>query len=250
MRLVLAGLLVAIAAPPRRPERLRPAARVPISRAIPAQELVADAGSFTIVQAGVRIGREVFTIHRTLPPDPGYVADGAAIYATRRLVPVLRTDSAGSPLRYQVDEFVGDRRQAQLTLSVTRGRGSERLQTRRGEAANEFKVGTGARLLDDDVFAQYYFIARAMVHSQPLTAGPAVIVPLLVPREGGTLAAPVSIVGDEHLDIGGQSRTAVHMRMNPAGGEPRDIWADAEGRVLRVAIPARGLVALRDDVPS
>jgi hypothetical protein len=214
------------------------------------QAEVADAGTFTIVQAGVKIGREVFTIHRMSPPDAGYVVDGAAVYVTRRLVPVLRTDSGGSPLRYEVDEFLGDRRQAQLTLSIARGRGSERVQTRRGESATEFRVGSGARLLDDDVFADYYFIARAMTRSRPRSAGQAIVVLLLVPKKGGTVMAPVSIIGDEHLDIAGQSLTAVHMRIDPAGGDPRDIWADGEGRVLRIAIPARGLVALRDDVPS
>jgi hypothetical protein len=192
----------------------------------------------------------VFTIQQAPPPDPGYVVQGTAVYLTRRLIPVLRTDSAGAPLRYEVDEFVGDRRQAQLTLNVARGHGSERVQTRRGESAKEFRVGVGACLLDDDVFAQYYFIARALVHAQPSTPGPTLVVTLLVPRKGGTVAAAVSMIGNEHLDIAGQSRTAVHMRVDPAGGEPRDIWADAQGRLLRIAIPARGLVAVRDDVPS
>ncbi len=249
MRLVLAGLFIAIAAPPRHPGA-RLAVNVPAGPEGVAQATIADAGSFTILQGGVRIGREVFTIQHAAPPDGGYVVEGAAVYITHRLVPVLRTDSAGTPLRYEVDEFVGDRRQAQLTLGVARGRGSERIQTRRGESATEFRVGLGACLLDDDVFAQYYFIARVMVHAQPLSAGRVLVVTLLVPRLGGTVTAPVSFIGDEHLDIGGQSRTAVHMRMDPVGGDPRDIWADAQGRLLRVAIPARGLVAMRDDVPS
>jgi hypothetical protein len=250
LRLVLAGLLMAIAAPPRRPGTLRPGAGMAVGRSAAAQAAVDDAGSFTILQAGVKVGREVFTIQQTPPPDGGYVVQGSAVYVTRRLVPVLRTDSAGTPLRYEVDEFVGERRQAQLTLNVARGRGSERTQTRGGESAKEFRVGVGARLLDDDVFAQYYFIARAMVLAQPLTPGRAMVMTLLVPRRGGTVAAPVSIIGNEHLDIGGQSRTAVHIRIDPPGGEPRDIWADIQGRLLRVAIPARGLVAVRDDVPS
>jgi hypothetical protein len=216
------------------------------------QGSIADQGSFTVLQAGVKVAREVFTIREAPPPDVGYVLEGAVVYPARRVVPILRTDSGGTPIRYEVDEFAGDRRESQLTLSVTRGRGSERVQTRRGESATEFKVAQGTRLLDDDVFAQYYFIARATVRSQPHSSGPVqgMVVPLLVPQREGTVTAPVTVIGNERLDIAGQSRTAIHLRIVPSDGDVRDIWADAQGRLLRIAIPARGLVALRDDVPS
>jgi len=208
-----------------------------------------DAGSFTILRGGAKIGREVFTIRRTAAPDVGYLVEGAAVYPTRRLVPVLRTDSTGTPVRYEVEELVADRRQRQLTLQISRGHGSERVQTRQGESASEFKIEAGARLVDDDIFAQYYFIARTVMHLPPPRTGPALVVPLLIPRLAGTVAAPVSVVGDERLDIAGQSRAAMHLRVEPTGSEPRDVWADAEGRVLRVSIPGRGIVASRDDVP-
>jgi hypothetical protein len=213
------------------------------------QASIADAGSFTVLEGGSKVGKEVFTIHRLPPPDAGYLIEGSAVYLTRRLVPVLRTDSSGAPLRYQLDEFAADHRQRQLTLQVVRGRGSERVQTSGGESATEFLVASGARLLDDDVFAQYYFIARATMGSFHGT-GRSLVVPLLIPLRGGTVVAPIVIVGDERLDVAGQPRDAVHFRIQDGDGQPRDVWADQEGRVLRVAIPARGLVALRDDLPS
>jgi hypothetical protein len=212
------------------------------------QSSIADAGSFTVLQGGSKIGKEVFTIHRMPPPDAGYLVEGAAVYLTHRLVPILRTDSSGTPVRYELDEFVGDHRQRQLTLEVVRGRGSERVQTSRGESATEFLVAPGARLLDDDVFAQYYFIARASIAASHDPGG-SMVVPVLIPRRGGTVGAPIAILGDERVDVAGQSRDAVHLRIRGGEGEPRDVWADQEGRVLRVAIPARGIVALRDDVP-
>jgi hypothetical protein len=213
------------------------------------QATVADAGSFTVLQGGAKIGREVFTIRRLAPPDVGYLVEGAAVYPTRRLVPVLRTDSSGTPVRYEVEELVADRRQRQLTLQISRGHGSERVQTRQSESATEFKIGPDSRLIDDDLLAQYYFIARMAVRPQPLAEGHVVVVSLLVPRLAGTVAADVSVIGTEHLDIAGQSRAAVHLRIEPAGGPPRDVWADAEGRVLRISIPARGLLVSRDEVP-
>lgn len=212
------------------------------------QAMIADAGSFTVLLGGLKVGKEVFTIHRLPPPDAGYQIEGAAVYSTRRLVPVLQTDSSGTPVRYQLDELAGDHRQRQLTLQVVRGRGSERIQTSGGESATEFLVASGARLLDDDVFAQYYFIARATIGSFH-DPGRSMVVPLLIPLRGGTVAAPIVIVGDERLNVAGQPRDAVHFRIRDGDGQPRDVWADQEGRILRVAIPARGLVALRDDLP-
>lgn len=72
------------------------------------QSGIADAGSFTVLQGGSKVGKEVFTIHRLPPPDGGYLVEGSAVYLTRRLVPVLRTDSGGTPMRYQLDEFAAD----------------------------------------------------------------------------------------------------------------------------------------------
>jgi hypothetical protein len=213
------------------------------------QATVADAGSFTILQGGAKIGREVFTIRLTTAPDVGYLAEGSAVYPTRRLLPVLRTDSSGAPLRYEVEEFVADRRQQQLTLQVTRGRGSERVQTRQGESASEFLVAPGARLLDDDIFAYYYFIARLVVPSRHLGTGQVLTLPLLMPRRASTTATPVTVLGDEQVEVAGVSRAAVHIRIGPAQGEVRELWADATGRVLRVSAPGRGTVAVRDDLP-
>lgn len=213
------------------------------------QAAVVDAGSFTLLERGVRVGREVFTIRQTPPPDAGFLLEGAIAYPTRRLVPELRTDSAGSPVHYQMDEFEAGRRQQQLTLQVARGHGSERVQTSRGESAVEFMARPGARLLDEDVFAQYYFIARPIMHAASQPPGQSVIVPLLVPRRGGVIAVPLTVVGEERLEIAGQTRSATHLRMEPGRGDERDVWVDAEGRVLRVALPARSLVAMRDDLP-
>jgi hypothetical protein len=252
----LAALLTAVpgrgSAPPARAHTDVAVGPRPTSHeAVPvAQTAVTDAGSFTVLQAGAKVGREVFTIRKAPPPDAGYLTEGSVVFSTRRLVPALRTDSTGAPLRYDLDEFASDRRQRQLTLQIARGRGTEHVQTGRGESGTEFMVGPDARLLDDDVFAQYYFIARSIVRSDPHDAGQRRVVSVLIPRRGGTVVAAVTVVGDERLDIGGQTRPAIHIRIELAADDVRDIWADAEGRVLRIAIPARRLVALRDDVPA
>ena len=214
------------------------------------QPAATDAGSFSVLQGGVRVGREVFTIRKTPPPEDGYVVDGTAVYPTRRLVPLLHTDSAGVPVRYEIESFLGDRRQEQLTLEIMRGRGSERVLTRSGESASEFRMAPTARLLDDDVFSQYYFIVRAVVRPRRPGPGQVVVVPMLIPRRAGTTSASISVVGQEPIEIAGQTRSAIHLRIEPAAGAVRDVWADEEGRVLRIAIPTRGLVATRDELPA
>ena len=44
--------------------------------------------------------------------------------------------------------------------ALGRGRFSAQLRTPRGESAREYVVADGALILDDDVFHQYYFVAR------------------------------------------------------------------------------------------
>lgn len=209
-----------------------------------------DAGSYTLLQGAAKVGREVFTIREASPPDGGFLEDGSAAYSSHRLMPALRTDTSGATLRYRVEELVADRRQELLTVQVSRGHGSERVQTPRGESATEFMVAPGTRLLDDDVFAQYYFIARAQVRGQFPTAGESAVVPLILPRRSGpVVAATVTVVGNERVEVGGAPQPAIHLRIAPSGSEVREVWADPEGRVLRIAIPSRGLVAVRDEMP-
>ena len=58
--------------------------------------------------------------------DDGYILSGTAVYADRRLTPTLATDSAGAPLRYQVEVRSAERRQELITLQIVRGHASQR----------------------------------------------------------------------------------------------------------------------------
>jgi hypothetical protein len=59
----------------------------------------------------------------------------------------------------------------------------------------------------------------------------------------------VADVGADKLTIGGTTVEARHYTIADPGGADREVWADASGRLLKVAIPSRGVVALRDDPP-
>lgn len=212
-----------------------------VSTAADAQTLV-DEGSFTIARNGQTIGREQFSIRATTSPAGGtsYTAYGTTTYSDRRLDPRLVTDAAGAPMRYEVETRVGPERQELLSGQVQRGRFSARTQTPRGMSAREYIVADGALILDDDIFHQYFFVA----HADRTGA-----IPVVVPRRNVQVTMQVESKGAERLTIGGRAIEARHLTVSEPGGEVREVWVDAGGRVLRVVVPARGITAQRDDPP-
>ena len=206
-----------------------------------AQTLI-DEGSFTISRNGQTIGREQFSIRSSTGAlGPTYTAYGTTTYSDRRLDPRLVTDAGGAPVRYEVETRVGPERQELLSGQVQRGRFSARTQTPRGMSAREYIVADGALILDDDIFHQYFFVARAERTGA---------LPVVVPRRNVQVTMQVEVKGFERLTIGGTPIDARRLSVSEPNGETRDVWVDGEGRVLRVAIPARGLVAQRDDPPK
>jgi hypothetical protein len=224
-----------------------PAPAAPPHRAI--QAATVDAGSFTIVRGTAKIGREEFSIRRAPDPDNGYILSGTAVYADRRLTPTLATDSAGAPLRYQIEVRSAERRQELLTLQIVRGHASQRTQTAHGESATEFRVAADARLLDDDVYNQYYLIARDVMGGRNPSPGFTATVRTVVPHRSVESPEHVTVVGDDSVMVGGHLLDATRLRLVDASVE-RDVWVDELGRLLKVAIPARDLVATRDDAPQ
>ena len=222
-----------------------------LATALPAAPLASqvatvDEGSFSISHNGAPAGREEFSIRRTPGGEGGavYVASATVSYDGRRLSPALRADATGSPLAYQVEVRVGSEVQERLTGQVGRGRFSALTKTPRGESAKEYVVSDGALILDDDVFHQYFFVA------QSARAGGTTI-PVVVPRRNAQLAMRVEERGSEEVTVGGRTLTARHLvlREGAVGGVERDVWVDAQGRVLKVSIASRGIVALRDEPP-
>jgi len=209
---------------------------------LPAQVATLDEGSFSITVNGDRVGREDFRI-RSTPGSAGaeIVATASVSYANRRVLPQMRADSAGVPVRYVVEVKDGPAVDERVEGVVARGRVGARVKNSRGESASEFVVSQGALVIDDDVFHQYYFITR-----RPNPAG---TVSVIVPRRNTQVTMRVAAAGTEKLSIGGTPIDARHFTIADPGGADREVWADASGRLLKVAIPSKGVVALRDDPP-
>ena len=215
-----------------------------VAAAAGAQVVTVDEGSFTVTRGGAKLGREEFRIVRQ-PAAGGvaYVARGVGAYGERRITPALQSDSIGAPLRYQVEVRVTGAVDQRLTGQTGGGRFTAQVQTPTGEASREYLLPPASVVLDDEVYHQYYFLA---LHRR---RDPGAAFPVLVPRRNqqGTMRVTASV--PERLTIGGQPLDAAHLTLADPSGARRDVWLDAQGRVLKVAVPASDVVALRDDPP-
>lgn len=206
-----------------------------------AQVTTLDEGSFTVTRGGVRIGREDFAIRRTASAGGDVIVASATVsYDDRRLSPALSTDPSGFPLRYQVEVRVGTDVQERLAGTIGRGRFSARVRTPRGESAKEYIVADGALILDDEVFHQFYFLAQG-----DRTGA----VPVVIPRRNVQVSMRVEERGVETVTIGGVRLQARRLVLTGPDGAVRQIWVDSRGRVLRVTLEGRDIVAVRDEPP-
>lgn len=206
-----------------------------------------DVGSFTLLVDGQRVGREQFSLRRTVTPD-GATLELRAESATgdRRSAVRLEADSAGTPLRYSVEERVGATTSLRLGGQRVRGRFTTLSRSVTGESAREYLLSPGAIILEDQGTIQYALVVRR----SGLVPGDSLVLPVLTPVENrhGSVRVTLDAVTDS-VSIAGSRRLAWRYRIVAYDGEERVVWADPEGRLLRVRIPSRNLEALRDDVP-
>ncbi len=202
---------------------------------------IVDSGSFTITINGQRAGREEFRVEGT--PGVGgteFVARATVVFGDRRLTPALRSDSMGAPSDYQI-ESRGSSGSERWSGKITHGRVSARINSARGESAKEYIVTDGAIIIDDDVFHQYFFLAAN---------GKKGSLAIVIPRRNAQMIVQLSIAGNDRVTIGTKEVDAKHLVITEPSGVTRDLWVDARDRVLKVAIPSRNVVAVRDDLPT
>jgi hypothetical protein len=201
---------------------------------------ITDEASFTISINGRTAGRENFRITSTSRGDVSvYVARADITYGDRKVSPELTTAEDGGLVEYHVTTRTGSTSE-KWDGAVTRGRLNATIASGRGTSAREYIVPAGALMLDDDVIHHHWFLVTRSRSGQM-----AVVVPR---RSGVHTTFTMSTVGSETLQIGTHDLQATHLRAS-AAGDVHDIWVDRSGRLLKVELPARGLVAVRDDPP-
>ena len=201
-----------------------------------------DEGTFLISRSGAPIGRESFRISQSARGAPEtYRATAQVVLGDRRIVPTLTCDSLGAPISYDVSVQGGTDPTARLQARARPGRFSSMLRTREGESTREYVVPAGVVVLDDDIVHQLYFLTIGGRRSGSIT--------VLAPRTGIQAVATLQSLGASSVEIGGASVTGTHLVLTAPGFARREFWVDAGGRVLKAAIPERGIIAQRDEPP-
>ena len=169
------------------------------------------------------------------------VAHGVVAVGPRHIEPSQNTDTSGAVLKY--NNTVKDGVRDLVFYSGEFGRDHYRARTARpeGESWREFRLPPATVAVEDEVMHQLWFITRR---------GPGATVYVLAPLRNVIEKVRVELAGDERVAIDGQDIAARHLRLRTEGsGATRDVWVDASGRILQVAIPAARILAVRDDPP-
>jgi hypothetical protein len=207
-----------------------------------AQTVRLDEGTFRLMVGGREVGTETFSIRQNgVGPDAVIIAQGRVVLESGEVMANVQVGGAGlRPVAYDLELRGGDARR--IRGSVSGSRAAARTTSAAGETMREYLVTDGAVVLDDGVAHHYYFIAMR-------AAAGATQVPIMIPRESRQAQARIVQAGEESISAGGATVRARRLNIEPAGGEARSVWIDAEGRVLRVEVPARNLVAVRTALP-
>jgi hypothetical protein len=205
-----------------------------------------DEGTLVVRQDTVEIAREAFRLSATRAGGAMRWTLATTIrYDRARPVVVLDPivelgpDSSPASLEYTV----ADPREPQRILGqLARGRFVVRLLGRRTERAREFPAPPPAAVLDDSVFALYLPVAW-QGRAQPVS------VTAIYPRAGRREVLTVQDLGVEPTTLNRDPASLRHITVS--GGENRlvHIWLGADGRLAKVQIPSRGVLAERTPAP-
>jgi hypothetical protein len=208
-------------------------------------QAVLDQGVFVISRDGAEIGREEFAIHATPGRQgrPGVLAVATDRYREREIRAALDLTNDHVPVSYQVDVTVAGRLTERLSGQLGRGRFAVRNVTPAGEFVRELAVPVGVVVLDDNGFNQFYFLPRPGADAtRPVS--------VLRPREGRVVAGEVRAMGMDTVMVGTRGVPAEHYALTLPGSDPREFWFSPSGSLLKVAIPARSIVAIRSSLPT
>ena len=203
-----------------------------------AQNVVLDEGTFRLASGGTEIGSETFTIRRVGQGAEAHVIANALIELElpsghEQVKPLLRTAPDLSVSAYQLE--VSGRQPTEIAVTLNGRRFVARTRTPSGEQEREFRASPGAVVLEDGVAHQYWFLSK-------LAEGTDVTV--LVPRSGSQNRVVVRASRPETLELSGATLPATHATFAIDGGV-HEVWFDADGRVLKVLVPATGFSAER-----
>ena len=202
-----------------------------------------DEGVLVVHVDTLEVARESFrlTHGRLSRGDAGWTLATTIRYDRARpvivLAPILEVNSDTMPATLQYD--VADPRQPSRILGeLGRGRFTVRLVARATERAREFPIGPRTAVLDDSVFALYVFVGwRAASEPSALTA--------IYPRGLRREVVQIQDLGLASTTLNRGPARLRHITLGVEGPGTVNIWLDERGRLMKVDIPSRHLIAER-----
>jgi hypothetical protein len=125
---------------------------------------------------------------------------------------------------------------------LTRGRFVVRQLGRRTERAREFPAAPPTVVLDDSVFA-LYLPAAWQARARPITAT------AIFPRAGRREVLTLQDLGVESTTLNRDPASLRHITVTGGANGLVHLWLGVDGRLARVEIPSRRLVAERAPAP-
>lgn len=210
------------------------ASSVQAARAVP-QGPILDSGTLVISRSGQVVGREEFTVRRGRSSGPGgYTITSTATYPpespTVTLSPVVELGPDSLPVLVQFDTH-GDG-QARVYARFGARRVTVRVVHPGGESARELPATGRDIVADDSVFGLY-----AVPPSRSALQA-------VFPRSGSRLPAELLPRGTERTTFRGVARE-LHHEVLRLGARELHLWYDSQGRLMKVEVPALGLIAER-----
>ena len=210
------------------------------------QSVVVDRGTFLITLNGRPAGSEAFVIRRAGAGADAQMIATAEISLTApgersELRPALQMVGSETVLAaYQMK--VSGSRDEEVFVTFAEDRFILRLRSARGEREGELRAAPGTLVLDAGVAHHHYFLSQ-----RPLAEG--ATLPVIVPAEGILTEARVTGSEEGELQIAGRTLRSRRISLEIGAGT-REVWLDAEGRLLRVADGPSGYTALRTAPPG
>jgi hypothetical protein len=204
-----------------------------------AQSRTIDEGTFAITIAGKPAGIENFKITRV---DSALITGaGQMTQGSQQVTSSLTTDGGGTPLRYEVAIRNSGVQALKVAVNAVGGRLTATSSNQRGdESMHDYRLSPGhSVILEDGIVHQLYFVPLGKRLGT---------VEAIAPRESRTGHLALSSPGLEPIQVAGRTINATHYTLGD-GAARRDFWVDAGGRLLRMEMPSRQLVAVREEPP-
>ena len=200
-------------------------------------------GTFVIQIDTLEVGRETYTLAsgRLASGNTGWTLSATTRYDRVRpvivLAPTIEISADSQPISLQFD-VANPREPSRVLGQLGRDRYTVRIVARTSERAREFPVHPPVVVLDDSVFALFE-IASWFAGPRPVTL--TAVVARAPRRETLTLTD----VGSDSTVVNRRATRLRHVTLGGGANGLVHLWLDENGRLVKVEIPSRRLVAER-----